>query len=303
MASSVFSSSIANTLKRTLERVITDQTDGVEKKAVFTKWCDIMDMDDQWVDDLEVGGPGLASEKPEGQEVALGTIREGTLTRYIARTYAIRLGVTEEAMEDSKYPRAVQAAKRAKRSLWKTADVDATAMLVRAEDSNYLGGDGLSLANASHTLPHGGTFSNTMSTPMSPSRAAVIVATSAIRVLPSQDGTTEGYEPKKVVCPVEQWAVWEGLVKSEKAPEPGNFNEINVVKGLDLEVVPNKYWDNTTTNWCVITDAEGGLNFRWRKRPRSRTWVENSQHIMNYSCYARWARGWSDPRGVYFVGA
>lgn len=300
---SVFSSTLARTLKKTLEKTIDDKTNG-ESQAVFTDWCRIMSMSDQYVDDLETGGPGLASEKPEGQEVQLGTIREGKLYRYIARTFALRLGITEEAVEDVKYPKAISAAKRLNRALWKTADIDATNMLIRAENASYVGGDGVSLASASHTLPHGGTFSNTMATPMSPSVAAMVVATSACRKMPGHDGITEGVEPKKIVCPTEQWAVWSAILGSTHTPEAGNFAEINVVnKDLSLKVCPIKYWDTTTTNWAVITDCEDGLNFRWRKRPNNRTWVENSQHIMSYSISARWARGWSDARGIYFVGA
>jgi hypothetical protein len=304
MASTVFSSTLANTLKKTLEKTIDDPTDA-QSRAQFTDWCRIMSMDDQYVDDLETGGPGLASEKPEGQEVQLGTIREGVLYRYIARTFALRLGITEEAMEDNKYPKSIRLAKRLNRALWKTADIDATNMLVRAENASYVGGDGVALASASHTLPHGGTFSNTMATPMSPSVAAMVVATSAMRKFPGHDGITEGVEPKKIVCPTEQWAVWSQILGSTYTPRDGNLAEINVVKSdLSLgQVCALRHWDNTTTNWGVISDAEDGLNFRWRKKPNNRTWVENSQHIMSYSISARWARGWSDPRGIYFVGA
>lgn len=302
--STVFDSTIANALKETLEEVIDDKTDGYDKGALLHQWLDEMPMDDAWEDDLESGGPGLASEKTEGAEIATGTIREGYITRYIARKFALKLIITEEAIEDRKYPKIINAAKRLKRALWKTADIDATNILVRGFNTAYVGGDGQPLWSASHTLPHGGTFSNTMGTPMSPSRAAVIIATSAMRKLPGHDGITEGYEPKVVVCPTDQWADWEGLLRSRFAPEPGAFNEINVVnQSLDLRVVPNKYWTNTTTNYAYLTDCEYGLNFRWRKRPVSRTWVDNAQELMNYSISSRWARGWSDPRASYGVQA
>lgn len=300
----VFTSSVANALKATLEKVIDDPTDGYESKALMSKWLDIRGMDDAYEDDLESGGPGLASEKPEGTEIATGSITEGYLTRYIARTFALKLIVTEEAMEDKKYPKIINAARRLKRAMWKTADIDATNMLVRGFNTSYVGGDGLPLWSASHTLPHGGTFSNVMATPMSPSKAAVVVATSQIRRYPGHDGITEGYEPKVVLAPTEQWATWDGLVSSKMDPTAGNFTEINVVnQSLDLRVVTNKYWSNTSTNWAMLTDCEDGLNFRWRRRPRSRTWVDNDQEQMKYSNSARWARGWSDPRATLGVNA
>ena len=297
----VYSSVIKSALKKTLNAIITDNTDGVEAKAVFKQWCEVKGMEDQYEDDLEVGGPGLASEKSEGATMTTGTIQEGYITRYLARTFGLKLIISEEAMDDNKYPKVIQAARRLKRAMWKTADIDATNMLVRMANTSYVGGDDQPLASASHTLPSGGTFSNRMPTAMSPSRAAVIQARSATMRLPDHDGVTEGYDLEKVVCPYDQWAVWQGLVMSEKAPEPGNFSEINVVKDLGLKVVPVKYWNNTTVDYVFITEAEGGLQFRWRKRPKAQTWQDNDPLLTNHSIHSRWARGWSDPRGAYCV--
>jgi hypothetical protein len=191
-----------------------------------------------------------------------------------------------------------------KRSMWKTVDIDCTHMLARAANSSYVGGDGVSLASASHTLPDGSTWTNTMATPASPSRAAVIVATSTIRKYPGHDGITEGNEPETIVCPTEQWATWAVLLDSAKAPEPGEFNAVNVLNTkLNLKVVPLKHWANTTTNWGVITDADNGLNLRWRRKPRSKTWVDNAEEIMTHGISARWARGWSDARCFFFSNA
>lgn len=300
----VFTSSIANSLKETLNDIIDDDTDGVMDDLLMKKWLDVESMSDNYVDDLEYGGPGLAVEKPEGTEVAAGTIKEGYLTRYLARTFALKLIVTEEALEDAKYPKAIAAARRLKRAMAKTIDIDATNILVRQFNTAYVGGDGLPLASASHTLPHGGTFSNLMATPQSPSRAALIVATTQIRKYPGHDGITEGYEPVCIVHPVDQWGAWEVVVRSTHAPEAGEFNAINVVNSsLDIDLYPNKYWQNTTTNWTLKTDCDGGMKWLWRRKPKSRTWVDNDQELMKYSISARWARGWSDPRSVLCVNA
>lgn len=302
--STVFTSTVANNLKDTLEDIVDDKLDGVEDSLVCTKWLESSSMSDNYEDDLEMGGPGLAAETAEGTPIPAGTIQEGYITRYLARKFSLKLMITEEAIEDSKYPQVLSAAKRLKRALFKTMDIDMTNMLVRATNAAFVGGDGLSLANASHTLPGGGTFSNTMAVPMSPSRLAVTVATTQMRLFPGHDGITEGVEPRKAVHPTAQWATWLEILNSTHAPEPGQFNAINVVnQNLDITPVPIKYWQNTTTNWGLISDADNGLNYRWRRRPRSRTWVDNDQEIMNYAISARWSRGWSDPRGILFVDA
>lgn len=299
----ISTSVIADALKNTLDSIITDDSDGIESKAVFTKWCKIKSMEDHYEDDLEVGGPGLVSEKTEGAPMAAGTIKEGYLTRYLSRTFALKLIISQEAEEDNKYPKVIQAARRLKRSLWKTADIDATNMLVRMANTSYVGGDGKPLSSTTHSLPQGGTFSNKMATPMSPSRAAVIQSRTAVGKYPGHDGVTEGYELDMVLCPLDQWAVWDGLVLSEKAPEAGQFNEINVVNRLGLKVVPIKYWQNTSTNYVFTTDADNGLQFRWRVRPQTSTWKDNDPTLTNHSIRARWSRGWSDPRAVFCVEA
>ena len=303
--STIFSGALYHTLKKTLRNIVTDKTDGLEEGLVLKRFMDEGTMDDQYVDDLEVGGVPLASEKAEGAELSTGTLREGTLSRYNSRTFGLKMIITREAMEVVKYDQAVKLQRRLKRALYKTADIDATNVLVRAFNSSYVGGDGVSLGSASHTVPGGTTFSNIMATPLSPSTAALVIATSQLMKMPDHSGLVSGIMPKKIVCPVDQWATWAILTKSSGAPAAGEFNAINVVKTeLDItEVVKNKYWSNTTTNWALITDAENGLNFLWRRKPSGDDWVDNDQQVSKFSQSARWARGWSDARGIYLVNA
>lgn len=302
--STVFSSTIYNGLKATLNKICTDKTDGLEGKLYWKKWMKEMSMSDQYEDDLEVGGPGYASETAEGMELPSGTIYEGYMKRYIARKFGLKLIITEEAVSDNKYPEIIQFAKRLKRAMYKTMDVDATNILINATSTSYPGGDGLPLASASHTLPNGGTWSNLLATAMSPSRAAMIIAISQLRKFVGHDGLYDDYMPRKILCPVEQWAVWDGLIMSKMAPEPGQFNEINVVNRLGLEetcAIP--YWDNTTTNWAILTDADNGFSFRFRKKPVSNTWVENSHETSLFSISSRWDNGYTDARCVLFSNA
>lgn len=289
-------------LKATLDTIVTDKNDGLEAKAVWKKYLIEKTMADNYEDDAEVGGPGLLTEKPEGQDAATGSINDGFVTRYIARTFAMRALASEEALEDGKYEDYINLAKRLKRSAFKTIEIDAANLLNRAANSAYIGGDGVSLANSAHTIPGGGTFSNTLSTPFSPSRAALIVVTTNLAQLPGHDGVTEGYMPEKIVCPQGQWAVWEGIVGSTLVPESNN-NEINVFKGMGLEVVPVKYWTASTTNWAVLSDADNGLQWRWRRKMKSRTWVDNDAYVMKYGISYRSSRGWSDARAFYFSNA
>lgn len=301
----VFLSDIPTQLQETLDVIVTDPTDGVEAKARMPKYFMVESMaGNAYSDELETADEGLVPEKGEGAALEVKGYKEGPLTRYNARAFGRKMVISREAMDDGKYNEHVKLAKRNKRQIWKTVDYDAANVLIRAENTSYVGADGQPLASASHTLPWGGTFSNKMATPMTPSVQAIIVAVSQLKVMPGHDGNIEGYEPKKVVFPSSQWGVWASLLKSEMNPEAGNFSEINVVKSeLSLEPVEVPFWNTTTTEWAIITDADDGLKWKWHTKPESNSWVDNDNMVVNYSTYARWARGWTNPRGVFYNGA
>jgi hypothetical protein len=302
--SEIFTSTAALALKETLEDIDTDEHGSEGSKAVFPKWMTVKTMADNYVEYYEIAGTGLAGEKPEGESYPVGGIVEGPLTRFNSRTYGQRMIVSEEAMEDMKYDKVIQAAKRNTRSLWKLADFDATLTLVRATSSSFVGADGVALASTAHVLPGGATYSNMLATAMSPSKAAVVIATAQLMQQVGHDNLIDGLEPKKVVFPVQQWGIWREVLGSSYDPTPGAFNAINVVnKDLAITPVPVKYWTNTTTNWAFITDADLGLMWLWRRKPKSNTWVTEDKTMMNYAISARWSRGWVNPRAILFSNA
>jgi hypothetical protein len=299
----IYQSTVASNLKEVLDQIVDDKMDGLEEQLQIKQYFDVSGMKDAYEDDLEMGGPALASEKTEGAEMTLGSLKEGVITRYIARTFGMKMIISDEAKEDSKYPEVINLFKRLKLSLYLTADYDGAAVPARGWNSSYVGADGVSLFNSAHTLPNGGTWSNTMATPMSPSVQAVIVAKAVVAKYTGHNGLIMGQDLEKVCFPSEQWGVWEGITGSDKRPDLGNFAEINVVKPLRLQCVEIKRWTNTTTNYFFKTNAPNGLRWKWRRRPRLKTWLDNDQEVEKAGISARWDRRWTDPRGVFGVQA
>lgn len=288
---SVFTSTIANSLKRTLQSIVDDDMEEARKALVMKDFFDEDTMDDNFIDFLEMGGPGLASEKPEGSEMALGNIREGVLTRVFSKTYALRLIVTEEAMEDAKYKEAIRAGERLNRALWKTVDYEAANQLIRAFNAAYPIGDGQPWISTAHTLPSGGTFSNQTAVALTPSRASLQVVTTQLRKLPGHDGLIDQLKPKCIIAPVEQEFVWKETLRSNYAPEAGQYNAINVMnRDYSIDLVLNPYWTTTSTNWIVVSNADDGLKWFWRVRPKGRSWVNNDNTVMLFGIRARWGR-------------
>lgn len=294
----VFQSTVYQNFKLVLDNIVDDEHDGIESAIDMPKYYEVGTMGDAYVDDLEMGGTGLAALKPEGAELAPSEIKEGVKSRYTARTYGLKILISDEAKEDSKYPEVLKLAKRLKLSLYLTVDYTAALVPARGWNSSYPGADGVSLFSSSHTLPNGGTWSNDMATPLSPSVQAVTVARSMSMKFPGHNGLIMGFDLKAVCFPTEQWNIWKYVLGSEMDPAAGNFAKINVVKPLGLEQVPIKRWTNTTTNFFFRTEAPDGMKWKWRRRPSSKTWVDNDQEIEKYAISARWANGWSDARAV-----
>lgn len=306
-APTVFSTDLAHELQDILDDIADDDTDGVAESTKFRQWMNEKTMDKAFATYVEMGGPGLAEEIEDGEEIPTKGINQGWTVNFIARKFGLKIHVTEDALEDNKHEEIIQAAKRLKRALWKTADIDATNIWNRIDTAGYVGGDGVTFASASHTLPGGGTFSNQMATAKAPSVASYIVAQAAVTEYPGHDGVTgDNYSLSGVVYPHGQRGQWETLLGSDKDPEMGNFSAINVAassrSGLKQHALV--HWTASDTNYAYLVDMpnnDQGLCWFWRRKPRNRSWVDNDQEIMKYSISARWTRGWIDPRCIHAV--
>jgi hypothetical protein len=286
-------------LKAILDNLITDPNASGKSDLIYPKWMKVKTMSDNYEIDQEVADELLLQEKAEGAPASVGSIQEGFEKRYIARTMARHLHIAEEAIDDQKYDKYIDASKRLLRNAYKTQDIDATNVLIRSTNSSYVGGDGVCLGSSSHTLPYGGTWSNIADVYQTPSRAALIAAVTKTAKYPGLNGQIEGNEIKTIVHPVAQWATWEGILGSDKVPE-SNANEINVIKKKSFEHVGVKYLDaSSTTLWGAVTDADNGLQWRNRQKVTSRTWVDNDADVMKYGVRYRATNGWSNARGWY----
>lgn len=293
---------IFQSLKETLDGIITDKDSGSERTS-YKKWVKIKPMSDSWVDYLEMGGPGFLAQKSEHSEMAAGIVQEGYKKRFQAVTYALQLVISREAIEDKKYEDAVMLTKRLKRSAEKTKDMLFTGMLVDGWNTAEALADGQPLFSASHTLPDGGTYSNTLATPLTPSVTAYSTVRSAARKLPDHAGLTEGYEPVRVLCPTEQEGTWEEILFSTKRPDSGNYAAINIanrdLSGNKNVLVPLRFWDNTTTNWCIQTDYEMGACMTERKPVKAVSWVDAGHMSLHEGLYTRFDYGVIDGRAFY----
>jgi hypothetical protein len=79
---------------------------------------------------------------------------------------------------------------------------------------------------------------------------------------------------------------------------PGtNFNDLNVVKGYGLKLLPIKWLDSaSTTQWGLMTDAKEGFMALQKRKIKSNTWVDNDGMVAHHGVSYRMALGWANWR-------
>ena len=91
------------------------------------------------------------------------------------------------------------------------------------------------------------------------------------------------------------------IAEAEAVAEAAAKEEAEIT--VKKKPISNPYWNNTTTNYMLITNCEYAINWRWREKPYSNSWINNDTQVLYFSIGGRWARGWSDARGAYCVNA
>jgi hypothetical protein len=298
MANQLTTASIWKSLRGSIIQVLTDESYG---KQQYKDFCKEKKTDKAFVDILEVAGPTFLREKAQGAPMEQLQILEGPSRRIMMRTFAGKVQVSNEAVDDNEQEKVLQVAKKLKIAGIHTREVDCANLLNRFNNTSYVFGDGQPLASASHTLTSGGTFSNTLSVAQAPSTSAIQTMRVACSKLPGYNGERRGYMIEKIVCPVDQINAWEVILGSQLQSETAN-NALNNIKKLGIEVVAPLQWTGSTTAWGVLTDADEGLVYFERKAMESNTWVDKNEGVMNYSLtyrgrpYSTGARGhyWSE---------
>jgi hypothetical protein len=265
-------------------------------------------MEDGYADDIETAGTTFLTEKPEGQPMAVQTIVVGGTKRYLPKTLALKIPITEEAMEDCKYKEIINASKRLQKSAYNTQDIDAATVMLNGT-TTIQGYDSVALFSTSHVLTGGGTASNCLVSAaggsiigMTPSQAALIQMRIAATLLPGPNGIPDGKRFTGITFPEAQLDLWKNIVGCDKSVG-NNYNDLNVTKSYDLDLVPVFWYDAvSTTFWAGMTDAEDGMRYLIKRPIRGKVWVDNDGEVAHHAVSYRAAIGVSNWR-AFILGA
>lgn len=251
-------------------------------------------------EDVGLSSFGLVPVKPEGMPVTFDTERQGFTTRYTHVVYALGFIVTREAMDDDLYD--VVAQKKAQGlafSMRQTKEIIGANVYNRAFNTSYTGGDGKALLVSDHPNIAGGTWSNILSTASDLSEAALEQASIDISLLKNDRGLQIALRPEKLIIPPQlQYEAHRILNSTGRVGT--NLNDPNALrdKGLFRSVVMNHYLTDSDA-WFIRTNAPHGM--KYFERDADSFGMDNDWDTENakFKARARFAMGWTDPRGLY----
>ena len=255
-------------------------------------------------EEVMLSGFASAPTKQEGAGVVFDTAGETFTSRYNHETIALAFSITEEAIEDNLYDRLAARYTRAlARSMSNTKQVKAAAVLNNAQITTAIGGDGVSLINASHPLATGGTFSNVLATAADLNETSLEQSLIDIAGFVDERGLKIALQGKKMIIPKELQFTAERLMKSPQRVGTAD-NDINAL--VNMGMIPEGYRVNNfltdTDSFFILTDAPNG--FKHFVRSPIKTAMEGDFDTGNvrFKARERYSFGFSDPRCVFGNG-
>lgn len=249
-------------------------------------------------------GFGLASIKPEGDELQFDTRRQGYTPKFVNTTYAKGFVVSEEAIEDNLYDIMLGQASSLARAMGITEETVSFNILNRGFDSAYtmIDGDGKELIATDHQLgpTNTGTYSNKLSTDAAFAEASLEALLIQIDRAVDARGLPIKLTPEKLIGASENRFEFERVIGSVLQNNTAN-NAVNATKSLGA--IRNGWMTSpfltSATAWFLTTDAPDGLCSFSR---RAMAFGEDDSFTTGnkrFKATQRYSKGWGDPRGIY----
>lgn len=274
-----------------------------EHATEYDKLFDSDTSSQNYEEDVQLTGFGLAPVKSEGAGVAYDSEVQGFTTRYTHIAYALGYIVTKEELDDNLYEQVSRRRAAALAMSFRQTKENVGANIYnRAFNPSYTGGDGVSLCATNHPNTTGGTFANKPAVDADLSEASLEDALIAIMGFQNDRGLLINVMPKSLVVARQNWYNANRILKSVYTPGSAD-NAINVLvatNALPEGIVMNHYLTSPNA-WFVRTNIQNGL--KYYSRVGIQFDQDNDFDTMNAKAkgYERYSFGWTDPRAIYGV--
>lgn len=269
-------------------------------KPEWSQFFDTVQSDKRYEEYVQEIGFDRFNVLADGAAITPDVTREGYTTRLTNITYAGSYQITLTEIEDCQYEKLkTQRTENFHRAYRLTQEKNAALILDRSDDSNYPGGDGLSLLSASHLNGVAGTFSNTLSSDLSHESIEDLT----IQIMGAKDprGMEMALTPQKLIVSRSDWYEANRIYRS--ALQSGEFsNNTNVLKDLNVfpgGIVLNHYVEDLDA-WYIKTDVPAGQGLIYQERIKMAIEKSNDTTTKNFvvTGRGRHAFGWVNPWGI-----
>ncbi len=251
-------------------------------------------------EDVQMIGFGAAPTKAEGAMINYDSGREGFVSRYVHETVALAFAITEEAEEDGLYGSlGAKYARALARSMQQTKEVKGANVFNNATGTS-VGGDGVSLLNASHPLGGGGTASNILGTPADLSETSLETLLVQISTAVDDRSIPVALSGRKLAVPPQLVFIAERILKSNLRPGTAD-NDINAMRNMGMipegVVVNQRFTD--PDQYFILTDCPDGMKHFVRAPIKKAVEGDFETGNLRYKVRERYSFGFTDWRGVY----
>jgi hypothetical protein len=274
-----------------------------EHPEEYSKLFDSDTSSQNYEEDVQLTGFGLAPRKSEASGVQYDSEVQGFTTRYTHIAYALGYIVTKEELDDNLYEQVSRRRAAAlAMSFRQTKENVAANVYNRGFNGTYTGGDGVALCSTSHPNVSGGTFANKPSVDADLSEASLEDAMIAVMGFQNDRGLLINVMPKSLVVARQNWYNANRIMKSVYTPSSAN-NAVNVLvatNALPDGIIMNHYLTSPNA-WFLRTNIQNGL--KYYSRVGIQFDQDNDFDTMNAKAkgYERYSFGWTDPRAIYGV--
>ena len=272
-----------------------------EHPEEYSKLFDSDTSSQNYEEDVQLTGFGLAPRKSEGSGVAYDSEVQGFTTRYTHIAYALGYIVTKEELDDNLYEQVSRRRAAAlAMSFRQTKENVGANVYNRAFNGTYTGGDGVALCATNHPNVSGGTFANKPTVDADLSEASLEDAMIAVMGFQNDRGLLINVMPKSLVVARQNWYNANRILKSVYTPGSAN-NDINVLKATNAlpdGIIMNHYLTSPHA-WFLRTNIMNGM--KYYERVGISFDQDNDFDTMNAKAkgYERYSFGWTDPRAIY----
>ena len=268
------------------------------------EYVDLFDKDtsgQNYEEDVQLTGFGLAPRKPEAQGISYDSEVQGFVTRYTHIAYALGYIVTKEELDDNLYEKV---SKRRAASLAmgfrQTKENIAANIYNRAFNSTYKGGDNVELCSTSHANTTGGTYSNKPTVDVDLSEASLEDAVIAIMGYTNDRGLLIQVMPTSLHIARQEHFNAHRILKSvyQSGTANNDVNVLNATNAFPGGIKLNHYFTSPHA-WFIRTNVQDGM--KYYERVGIQFDQDNDFDTMNVKAkgYERYSFGWTDPRAVY----